>query len=184
MLDAAERLFYPRGVHEVGMDELVRESELGKATVYRLFATKDELIGAYLGRLSERILAEIDAETETHEDPAGALRALYAAIERDVSRSGFRGCAFNNASIEFADPAHPARRVAREHRSQLRGRLRGLAAALGAEDPEMLGDRLALLIDGMYMSAAHLGADGPAVRGPGLAQALVDEAGRWTPERA
>ena len=66
VLDTAKDLFYARGGHEVGMDELVRATGLGKATVYRLFATKDELIGAYLRRLAGDILALIDTEIERH----------------------------------------------------------------------------------------------------------------------
>ena len=103
VLDTAAERFYSRGVHEVGMDELVRATGLGKATVYRLFSTKDELIGAYLRRLASEILAAIDAEIDRHTNrPCDALDAILSAIEQDVGRSTFRGCAFNkNASIEF-----------------------------------------------------------------------------------
>ncbi len=113
MLDTAARLFYARGVHEVGMDELIREAGLGKATVYRLFPTKDLLVGAYLKRLAGEILGEIDRRAADADSPGQALQEMLAAIEADLRRSGFRGCAFNNASIEFDDPAHPARVAAR-----------------------------------------------------------------------
>ena len=170
MLDAAAELFYARGVHEVGMDELVRATGLGKATVYRLYPTKDALVGAYLQRLSDTILEAIDADVARHADaPRDAVRAIFAAVAEDVARPAFRGCAFNNASIEFDDPDHPARVVAREYRASLHRRLATLAG-------EELGARLALLIDGMYTSAAHLGPDGPAAAGPALADALLRDA--------
>jgi AcrR family transcriptional regulator len=175
VLDVAGELFYARGVHEVGMDELIRATGFGKATVYRLFPTKDELIGAYLQRRADRIHALIDADIERHSaSPAAAIRALFAAVAEDVARDGFRGCAFNNASIEFADPGHPARRVARQYRAGLLERLRRLTRALaGGRAGRDLADELALVIDGMYTSAAHLGPGGPARRGPALARALV-----------
>jgi AcrR family transcriptional regulator len=177
VLDAAAELFYARGVHEVGMDELVRATGLGKATVYRLFATKDELVGAYLRRLSEEILAAIDADIADHgEDPAAAVHAIFAAIAEDLARPSFRGCAFNNASIEFADRAHPARVAAREYRAQLSRRLTDLAERTAPGRGAQLGAQLALLVDGMYVNAAHLGPDGPAAAGPGLADALMDSA--------
>ena len=50
VLDTAERLFAGRSSRSVGMDELVRETGLGKMTVYRLFKSKDDLVGAYLAR--------------------------------------------------------------------------------------------------------------------------------------
>jgi len=178
VLDTAARLFYERGVHEVGMDELVRETGVGKATVYRLFPTKDALIAAYLGRLSSQILAGIDEEVAAHPgDPCGALDAVLDAIAGDLRRPGFRGCAFNNASIEFDDPEHPARAAARAHRAALHDRLVALAtAAARRRRGRQLGAQLATLIDGAYTSAAHLGADGPARAGLALAHRLVDDA--------
>lgn len=174
VLDTAAELFYSRGVHEVGMDELVRATGLGKATVYRLFSTKDELIGAYLRRLASEILAAIDAEIDRHTDrPCDALDAILSAIEQDVGRSTFRGCAFNNASIEFPDPGHPARAVARDYRVQLHRRLVALAEQARPGEGERLGAQLALIVDGMYVNAAHLGAAGPAAAGPALAAALL-----------
>lgn len=173
MLDTAHRLFYARGVHEVGMDELVRATGLGKATVYRLYPSKDILLGAYLQRLKAQILELIDAEIERYADqPAEAIRAIFDAICRDVARAGFRGCPFNNASIEFSDPEHPAREAARAYRLALRRRLRRLAEQARPDRPD-LGDQLAVLIDGMYTSGAHLGAAGPAASAPALVEILL-----------
>jgi AcrR family transcriptional regulator len=173
VLDTAAELFYARGVHEVGMDELVQATGFGKATVYRLFPSKDALVGAYLERTAREILAAIDRDI-AERDPAGAVHAIFAAIEADLARPGFRGCAFNNASIEFDDPGHPARVAARKYRQALRDRLRALAEQLAPGRGARLGDQLALLIDGMYTSAAHLGASGPAGAGAELAATLVD----------
>ena len=174
VLDVAAELFYARGVHEVGMDELIRATGLGKATVYRLFPSKDALIGAYLRRLSSSILGLIDDEIDRHADhPARAVEAILTAIAADVARPAFRGCAFNNASVEFPDPAHPARAAAREYRSELHRRLVALAERERPGAGETLGAQLALLIDGMYVNAAHLGSDGPAASGPALAQQIL-----------
>jgi AcrR family transcriptional regulator len=175
VLEAAHRLFYARGVHEVGMDELVRETGLAKASVYRLYASKDVLIGAYLDRLAAGILGLIDAEIAARpDDPLGALRAILAAVLADVARPGFRGCPFNNASVEFADPDHPARVAARAYRCSLRARLVELAGRARPERPA-LGDQLAVLIDGVYTNAAHLGAGGPAASACGLLEELLGD---------
>jgi AcrR family transcriptional regulator len=170
VLDTAARLFYGRGVHEVGMDELVRATGLGKATVYRLFPTKEALVGEYLGRLAGEILAAIDAGTAAAASTADALHGVLDAVEADLARPGFRGCPFHNAGTEFPDPAHAARRMAREYRVQLHRRLAELAG-------EPLGSQLAVLIDGAYTSAAHLGPGGPAAPALVLARELVDRRG-------
>jgi AcrR family transcriptional regulator len=175
VLDTAARLFYARGVHEVGMDELVRETGLGKATVYRLYPTKDALVAGYLDRLAQQILAEVDRQSAAL-PPADALRAVLAAVRADIARPGFRGCAFNNASIEYDDPRHPARAAAREYRTALHARLRTLADRLLPDQARALGGQLAVLVDGAYTNAAHLGPQGPAADGLALAGHLIDQA--------
>ena len=185
MLDTAARLFYARGVHEVGMDELVRETGLGKATVYRLYPAKDVLVGAYLNRLSDQILGAIDRDSTAAPTPADALHRVLAAVQADVSRPGFRGCPFNNASIEYDDATHPARTAARTYRSALHDRLFALARRMlpGREaDAATLAGRLAVLVDGAYTNAAHLGAHGPAASGLMLANELVDRTATATAE--
>ncbi len=113
--------------------ELVRATGLGKATVYRLDPTEDALVAAYLRRLAATIGAAIGEEITAHEgDPGAALLAILDAIEADLSRSGFRGCPCNNASIEFDDPQHPARAEARAYREQRRERGAGEVVATTA----------------------------------------------------
>lgn len=175
VLDTAARLFYARGVHAVGMDELVRESGLGKATVYRLFPSKDVLVGSYLRRLADEILGTMDDDARVASGPVAALHGLFTAVDADLRRPGFRGCAFHNAGTEYDDPAHPARVVAREYREALLARLTGLVRDAGGP-PELAG-QLATVIDGAYTSAAHLGPDGPAAAGLALGRTLVDGLG-------
>ena len=107
VLDTAERLFPGRSSRSVGMDELVRETGLGKMTVYRLFKSKDDLVGAYLARKSATLLAFIDAElVRLQGDPRAALLSVVDAVERDVTRS-LRGGPFNNVSSEYATRSTP-----------------------------------------------------------------------------
>jgi hypothetical protein len=101
---------------------------------------------------------------------------ISAAVANDIARPTFRGCAFNNASIEFDDPSHPARVVARSYRAALHERLVGLGERIAHGRGDELGAQLALLVDGMYVNAAHLGPGGPAAAGPALAAALVETA--------
>ena len=154
------------------MDELIADLGLSKMTLYRLYSTKDALVAAYLQRLQTTVLALIDRDIQHHpEDPAAALDAILDAVEHDVSRPGFRGCPFGNAAVDYDDPAHPARTIARDYRHQLRRRLRRLSERLtGQRD---LGDQLAVLIDGAYLNATHLGPRGPARTGLALARQLV-----------
>lgn len=177
VLDTAERLFASRSSRSVGMDELVRETGLGKMTVYRLFKSKDDLVGAYLARKAATVLALIDAElARCADDPRAALLAVVDTVDRDVTRTGFRGCPFTNVSSEYDDPEHPARTAAADYKFELHGRLERLAEQVAPGRGEDLAAQIHLIIDGMYLSGGLLGPDGPAAHGRRLAERLVDAA--------
>jgi AcrR family transcriptional regulator len=159
------------------MDELVRETGLGKMTVYRLFKSKDDLVGAYLARKAATVLGFIDADLDRlHGDPRAALLSVVDAVERDVTRTGFRGCPFTNVSSEYDDPQHPARSAAADYKYELHMRLLGLAGELVPGYAEDLASQVHLIIDGMYLSGGLLGPDGPASHGRQLAEKLIDAA--------
>ena len=177
VLDTAERLFSARSSRSVGMDELVRETGLGKMTVYRLFKSKDDLVGAYLARKAATLLSFFDAELiRLQGDPRAALLSVVDAVEKDVTRIGFRGCPFTNVSSEYDDPQHPARSAAADYKYELHMRLLGLAGELVPERAEDLASQVHLIIDGMYLSGGLLGPDGPAAHGRQLAERLIDAA--------
>jgi hypothetical protein len=81
---------------------------------------------------------------------------------------------FIGLNVEFPDPEHPARAVARSYRLALRDRLTNLAERARPGEGERIGAQLALILDGMYVNAAHLGPDGPAGTGPALAVAVLE----------
>ncbi|SDC18626.1 transcriptional regulator, TetR family [Geodermatophilus telluris] len=185
VLDTAERLFAGRSSRSVGMDELVRETGLGKMTVYRLFRSKDELVGAYLARKAATVLASIDAELHRlAHDPRAALLSVVDVVERDVTRAGFRGCPFTNVSSEYDDAQHPARVAAADYKFELHGRLERLAELVAPGAGEDLAAQVHLILDGMYLSGGLLGPDGPAAHGRRLAERLVDLAVDIAAERA
>jgi AcrR family transcriptional regulator len=174
VLDTATALFTAHGVHAVGMDRLIAESGLGKMSVYRIFPTKDDLVGAYLARLAEQILGLVDTSV-ADADPRSGLFDVLDAIESDLRRPDFRGCPFGNAAAEYEDPTHPARRVARDYRAGLLDRLHAAATRLDPVRGPLLARQLAVLIDGAYLNTAHLGPDGPGADGLVLARLLVDQ---------
>jgi AcrR family transcriptional regulator len=181
ILDTAARLFYARGIRAVGMDELVRETGLSKMSVYRVFPTKDDLVGAYLRRTSQLVLAMIDAAVAVHpDDPQAALRAMFDLVEADTGRADFRGAAFQNASVEFHEYDHPARVATRQHEQAVYARLLALTNRLQPDQGDQLAAWLHLLITGMYGDAAILGAAGPAAYGRALAELLIASAAHQT----
>ena len=140
-------------------------------------ALERDLVGAYLARKAATVLGFIDAELVRLEgDPRAALLSVVDAVERDVTRTGFRGCPFTNVSSEYDDPQHPARSAAADYKFELHARLERLADQLLPGAGEDLAAQIHLIIDGMYLSGGLLGPDGPASHGRDLAEKLIDAA--------
>ncbi|MFE9421629.1 TetR/AcrR family transcriptional regulator [Kitasatospora sp. NPDC006697] len=160
ILDTASRLFYAEGIHTVGVDRIVTEAAVTRATFYRHFPSKEELILSHLQRWDDCLRAEV-AEVLAATAGTAALRELFGRLGAMLAMPGFRGCPFINAAAEYPDPAHPVARSIAVHRVWLLTLLTDLLTAGGHPDPEGRAELLMLLRDGA-MVGASLG-DGAAV---------------------
>jgi AcrR family transcriptional regulator len=160
ILDTAARLFYDHGVHAVGQQQLIEECGCGKNLLYREFASKDDLVVAYLDRKSREWAEKVEAAIAPYAgDPVAQIVAIVRTAAEQGAAPGYRGCPFLNVHAEFPDPDHPANRASVAHRKANLERFRNLAEQAGARDPELLADRIMLIVDGMYANAAMLGGE-------------------------
>lgn len=176
ILAVADELFYQRGVRAVGMDLIIRESGVANATLYRQFATKDELVTAYLVDRNAGWWARAHAVTEAVDDPGAKVLALVRLTADDIAHPSYRGCATLNIASEFPDINHPAHAAAVTHKTGVRDWLREHAAAAGATAPDVLADQLMLIMDGAQALGATLGAEGPSRRLAATAEQLLSAA--------
>jgi AcrR family transcriptional regulator len=161
-LNVAADLFYRNGVRAIGMEEIVAASGVAKTTIYRHFPTKDALIAAFVQKEDDEFWEQWDRIVGSSDLPRGKLDALCHWIGERISRSGYRGCPQLNVAAEFADADHPARCVARSHKSEMHRRLLVLCRSAGAQDAERVAMQIALLFDGAFMSDGRLiGFDSP-----------------------
>ncbi|HYL32324.1 MAG TPA: TetR/AcrR family transcriptional regulator [Stellaceae bacterium] len=175
LLNTANDLFYRRGIHAVGIDEVVGAAGVAKMSLYRSFPSKDELVAAYLARRSGLYWDWWDRVVARHPGkPRQQLLALTKSLRKRALRTGWRGCPFTNAACEFPEPDHPARRVAEANKRELRRRFRALAKAAGARSPARLADQLTLLFEGTYASVLTFGHRGPARALVDAAAAMID----------
>ncbi|RKR74503.1 TetR/AcrR family transcriptional regulator [Frondihabitans australicus] len=116
VLVTADRLFYDEGIRTVGVDRLIAESSVTKATFYKHFGAKDNLVLDYMRRRRDDAMATVDEIRADAGSPLDALRELLASISDEIQAPGFRGCPFVNAAAEFAEPEHPVRQIVVQHR--------------------------------------------------------------------
>lgn len=178
VLGVARDLFYWDGIRATGVDRVAAEAGVAPTTLYRLFASKDDLVAAYVER-EDRLYREwFEASIEAAgPHPRERILALFDALVEQVRPEQFRGCPFLMALTEFPDPALPAHRCAVAMKGWVHDRLGELADELAAVepvgDPAMLADGLALLIEGVYASTEELGTEGPTRHVRAVAEKLL-----------
>ncbi len=177
LLEVASHLFYAEGIHAVGVDRVIAEAGVAKATLYAHFASKADLVAAYLERQSLAWVSAVRDRAAAH-DPGtrSAVLAPFGVLDDRARTADYRGCPFINAAAEFPDPGPVATQVA-AHRRRLRSTFATLAGPRGSE-PELL-DALVVLYDGA-MSAAHLDGDPDVVSHAAAVAARLLE-GQGTP---
>lgn len=160
VLDAAEELFYARGLQAVGMDAIRGASGVSLKRLYQLFPSKDVLVEAYLRRRDERWRAALARHAEAL--PAGRERvlAVFDWLERWFAEDGFRGCAFVNSFGELGGVSPAVAEAARAHKDAFRRYLCDLVTEAGAPAP--VGGQIALLAEGAIVTAAVSGDPGAA----------------------
>jgi len=176
ILDVADRLFYERGIHAVGVDAIVAESQVAKTTLYGHFQSKDQLIAEYLRQRSARWLALLDDELAARGGtPIDRIQRVFELLGDWFEEPSYRGCPFINACAEFGVD-HPAAVVTREHRRQLTTRFVDLCAEAGVEVPSLLAAQLLLLYDAALVSAHIDGTPAAAQTARDAAVALLKQA--------
>lgn len=173
--ETARDLFYRQGIRAVGVDEIVARAGVTKPSLYRSFASKDELAAACLRDRSDDYLRRFDAALAEHpDDPRAGFRSWLRQLSQKATKPDYRGCALTNAAVEYPARKHPARLVAAANKHAFRVRLQHAAGLMGVKRTGPLADALLLLIEGAYASGQLFGRDGPARVLVEAADALID----------
>jgi AcrR family transcriptional regulator len=174
IVQAALVLFAQRGINKTGVADLAAAAQVSKRTLYQHFASKDDVIVAYLEAFEddpalgpEGVLARTDLA------PRARLLELFAAL--GAQQRPLRGCPFVNAAVELADPEHPAHRLAGAHKRRFTEQLTAIARDAGARPAEQVGRRLALLYDGAAAQMVAYDSAQPAEDAFVLAAAILRE---------
>ncbi|WP_309620459.1 TetR/AcrR family transcriptional regulator [Salinibacterium sp.] len=148
ILDTANVLFYEDGIRNVGVDRIISASSVTKATFYKHYRAKDNLIVEYITHRHATVRANLEAIIASSPNAEIALREFIAAVIAEIDRPGFRGCPFINAAAEFPQSDHPVRKVVTAHREWYVDTLAELLRGMGHPVPGDAADELLLARDG------------------------------------
>jgi AcrR family transcriptional regulator len=175
ILDTAYELFSRRGIRDVGVDEVIRRAGVAKATLYRHFPSKDDLVIAFLERREQRwTLAWVEAEARRRGSaPEDQLLAIFELFDEWFHRDDFEACSFINVLLEMG-PAHPAGQASVRHLASIRSIVARLADEAALRDPESFARSWHILMKGAIVSAAEGDAQA-AQRARSMASLLIEQ---------
>jgi AcrR family transcriptional regulator len=157
ILQTAYELFSRYGTKGVGVDRIIAESGVAKMTLYRHFASKEELILAFLELREQRwtrewLQATVEARAST---PAQRLLTIFDVFGEWFAREDFEGCSFINVMLEIEDRAHRVRQASVQQLSGIRDFLGGLAREAGIDAVDDFARQWHILMKGCIVAAGE-----------------------------
>ena len=158
ILVAAGDLFHRQGIRGVGVEAIAEAAQTNKMTLYRYFASKDELITEWVrGMIAHKEEDWKDLNAKYRGDPEGQLQEWSRRIAAKLRAMEERGSALGNAFAELPDPNHPARRVMQEHKLREHKRVVRLCKAAGFPDPAFSANLFTMMLEGAHSCGTCVG---------------------------
>lgn len=176
ILSTAEQLIYQNGIHATGMDLLVKTSGVARKSIYRYFATKDDVAAAALNERDERWMHWFRTESDKGDTPSDRILNMFTVLRGWFESDGFRGCAFINTAGEVGDPNDPVRQIAKRHKQQLLEYTLELTEQLNIEQPAALARQLLILMEGAITMSYVMGDSSAADSAKDVAKILLEQA--------
>jgi AcrR family transcriptional regulator len=149
ILDAASRFFSIQGIGPTGIDTLIASAGVAKATFYRHFPSKNDLIVAWLSDRRTRWLDRVGRRVnEMARGGTEITPAFFDAVAEWLEAEGWRGCPYLNAAVELGDPDHPAHPIIRAYLSEVRTYLTDLLRSTAHPEPVRVAGQLQALLAG------------------------------------
>jgi AcrR family transcriptional regulator len=177
LVTAAYELFSQLGVQAVGIDAIIERSGVARQTMYRHFASKQELVLAFLERREQLWTRDwLEAEVARRgSDPREQLLAIFDVFDRWFRAPDFEGCSFINVLLEHPNGEHPVHRAAVAYLAGIRQFLEDLARQAGIPDAQGFAREWHILMKGSIVAAGE-GDRQAAMRAKKVAALLLQSA--------
>jgi AcrR family transcriptional regulator len=177
ILKVASELFYAQGVRAVGVDTIIAKSAVAKATFYKHFPSKDDLMLAFLKRRDALLRTWLEQAVERlAPKPADKPLAVFDALAQRFASKDYRGCAFINSMVELANRDHVVHLAAEEHKGLVTSYIAGLLKNAGIDNPDNLAHEFMMLMDGAIVTSVREGTPDAARAAKRIAAVLLSDA--------
>lgn len=179
LLDAANRLFYRQGYHPTGINQLIEEADVAKASFYNHFSSKEELALAYIQRRHERWMRALKERVDQKALLQRRIVTVFNCLEEFIRQEDFRGCGQLNLAAEFPSEEHPIRVQIRKQKRELRAYLQSIIqgpsepSEEASKEAKQLANSAYLLYEAAMVESQNLGASWPAEAARQAAEQLI-----------
>ena len=176
ILDSAYELFSRRGVRATGIDEVIKSASVAKATLYRHFTSKDELVLAFLQQ-REQLWTKGWVEQEARrrgDTPEAQLLAIFDLFHEWFQKEDFEGCSFINILLEMNDRTNPIGKASADHLNNIRSIIHSLAEEAGLRETEQFAHSWHILMKGSIVAAGEGDRDA-AGRAQAMGRLLIEQ---------
>lgn len=149
ILETAGRLFYRQGYNSTGINQLIEEASVAKASLYQHFKTKDAILKAYLAEASQAWFEQVTKTVNAHSTTKEKVLALFDMLRDTLTNADFRGCNFQNAAVELAIDETDTRQFIQNHKARMRQIFADLLVSSGPD----VADEITLLFEGAMITS-------------------------------
>ena len=181
IIKTATDLFYRQGYHKTGINQIIEESGVAKATFYSNFKSKDDLCIAYLRELDRMDTEQIMNLLNSLSNPHERYMAIIEGVNDYVRETAYRGCAFGNIAVEITEPGHPIRKEVKLHEDRFRSILKDVVQGLKNSDPrfkhidvENIADTYYLILEGAIVASKNYNDTWPLDRAVEAVRKLIE----------
>lgn len=179
LIETAFTLFYQHGVNAVGINQILKQANVAKKTLYTHFSSKEKLVESVLAYRDERFISWLTQRLERKEAGKAALLSLFNALDdwfnnRVEQLANFNGCFFINTTADYGDPASIPHQLCADHKKRVRELIERQVRCLNVDEPGELTDMLSMLKEGAIVTAQVQGDKQAALKARQLAEQLLE----------
>ena len=168
ILDTASRLFYIQGYNATGINQIIEEADVAKASLYQHFKSKEDLLIAYLEIMFEKTMSHFRHVASTKVEAKDKISAIFDFLYQNSNSKQFHGCQFLNIAGEIPIENSRVYDVIRLQKNGLRALFAEILKSDSLREDEIersesLADGIYLLFDGAIMSCKVFGNSWPVI---------------------
>lgn len=170
IVETASRLFYTQGYNSTGINQVIKEAAVAKASLYQYFPSKEDLLEEYLKVAAVNTNAMLQSTSEKYKNPKEKVLGIFDLLIKVSRQTEFNGCNFLNIASEIPNENISVRSLIKKQKTYIRGMFADILKPSGKEH---LADELYLLFDGALVSSRVYGDVWPVKTAKKIAEKLL-----------